>query len=131
MSLLDRRRERAAKNAVDDVAAQAEVDRLVALPPKDLAAELIAAFGPKGAASKGRTGTAPMQIIEWLMSSVGRGASTRPLVPAVLAGLQALEHAGLVEARGSGTGSGAKSFLLTPTGETALAEGSTQRYLSS
>jgi hypothetical protein len=113
----------------DDAIAHGEVDRLAALSPKELAVQLMPAFGPDGAASKGRAGTPPMQIIQWLAASIGRGANTKPLVPAVLAGLQALEHAGLVSERTSGTGSGGKLFLLTPQGEKALADGTAATYL--
>lgn len=130
MPLFKRNPEQAADRAAEDAAAQAEVDRLVGLSAGDLGAELINAFGPDGAKSKGKTGTAPMQIIEWLMSSYGRGVSTRPLVPAVLAGMQALEHAGLVDQRQSGVGTGARLYVLTPAGEKALADGSASQQLS-
>jgi hypothetical protein len=129
MSLMDRRRERAAASAATDGAAQMEVDRLVALEPEDLAVELMPAFGPDGAKSRGRIGTGPLQVIEWLMKPVGRGVSTKPLVPVVLAGLQALEHAGLVQERTSGVGTGARFYSLTPRGETALADGSAATYI--
>lgn len=129
MSLLDRRRDRAEQNAATDAVAQSEVDRLVALEPEDLGVELMAAFGPSGAKTKGRLGTAPLQLIEWLMQDYGRGVSTKPLIPAVLAGMQALEHAGLVDVRISGVETGARSYALTPRGESALADGSAATYL--
>lgn len=112
-----------------DAAAQAEVTRLAALTPNAIAAELIPAFGPEGAPSKGRLGTAPMQLIEWLMTDYGRGASTKPLVPAVLNGMSALERAGLVSETTSGTGSGGKLYSLTPLGEQALADGTAGDHL--
>jgi hypothetical protein len=113
-----------------DAAAQAEVTRLAALAPNQIAAELLPAFGPEGAKSKGRLGTAPMQLIEWLMTDYGRGASTKPLVLAVLVGMSALERAGLVTETVSGTGSGGKMYSLTPLGEQALTEGTAGNYLT-
>jgi hypothetical protein len=115
--------------ATDQAIAQAEVDRLVALSPVELAVELLAAFGPDGARSKGKTGVAPMQIIEWLIRSVGRSAGTKPLVPALLASLQALQSAGLVVAAGSGLGTGASTYQLTPFGERVVADGTAAEHL--
>lgn len=63
------------------------------------------------------------------MASNGREVSWKPLVPAVLAGMQALEHAGLVDVRISGTGSGARMYVLSPAGEKAIADGSAARHL--
>jgi hypothetical protein len=118
------------KHAESDAIAQAEVDRLVALTPAELGVELMAAFGPDGAKAKGKLGVAPMQVIQWLMRSVGRGVSTKPLVSAVPAGLQAMTNAGLLEARGSGIGTGTFTYRLTPVGEKALAEGTGATYLA-
>jgi hypothetical protein len=115
------------KKAEQAAAASAEVTRLTALPAADLATELMPAFGPGGARAKGREGTPPMQIVQWLMSAYPYHPSLKPLVEAVLAGLQALEHAGLVGRRSS---DGAMRFYLTPLGVTALADGSAQRYLT-
>jgi hypothetical protein len=93
-----------------------------------LAAELLPAFGPDGARSKGSFGTPPMQIVQWLMSSYRYYPSLKPVVAVVLAGLQALERAGLVGRRTSD--SGGMRFYLTSDGETALAEGSAKQYLA-
>jgi hypothetical protein len=116
--------------AESDAIAQAEVERLVALTPAELGVELMPAFGSDGAKAKGKVGVAPMQIIEWLMRSVGQGVSSKPLVPVVLAGLQAMQSATLLEARGSGIGTGTSTYLLTPVGEKALAEGSAASFLN-
>jgi hypothetical protein len=112
-----------------DAAAQAEVARLATLAPNQIAAEILPAFGPDGAKSKGRLGTAPMQVIEWLMADFGRGASTKPLVGAVLVGMSALDRAGLVYETVSGTGSGGKLYSLTPLGEQALTAGTASDYI--
>jgi hypothetical protein len=85
------------------------------------------AFGPDGARHKKRDGTPPMQIVQWLVASYPYYPSLKPLVAAVLAGLQALENAGLVVRRNSE--SGGMRFQLTPLGETALTEGSAKQYL--
>jgi hypothetical protein len=113
-----------------DAAAQAEVTRLATLPPNAIAAELLPAFGPQGAKSKGRIGTAPMQLIEWLMTDFGRGADTKPLVSAVLVGMSALERGGLVAETTSGTGSGGRLYSVTPLGEKALSDGTAGSYLT-
>jgi hypothetical protein len=96
----------------------------------ELAAELMLAFGPDGAQAKGREGTPPMQIVQWLMSSYPFHPNLRSLVTAVLEGLQALEHAGLLAQRTAGTGTGAQRFYLTTLGQTALAQGSARQYLA-
>jgi hypothetical protein len=70
-----------------------------------------------------------MQIVQWLMASCPHHPDLRPLVTAVLAGLQALEHAGVVSLRTSGMGSGGQLYLLTDTGKLALADGSTGSHL--
>jgi hypothetical protein len=125
MALFGKKTDRAA----DEQAANAEVERLTALASEELGVELIDAFGADGASKKnGRT--APMQIIQWLMASQPRGANLKPLVPAVLAGLQALENAGLLAHTMSGTGSGGQQFFLTPAGEQALADGSARAQLA-
>jgi hypothetical protein len=118
------------KNAEQFEAGQVEVDRLTALAPNELAEELLPAFGADGARSKGREGTPPMQIVQWLVRSHPFHPSLQPLVSAVLAGLQALEHAGLVDRRASGTGTSGMRFLLTPLGEQTLADGSAHERLA-
>ncbi len=118
------------KYAASDAIAQAEVDRLVALTPAELGVEMLAAFGPDGAKHKGKHDVAPIQVIFWLMRSVGRGVSTKPLVPVVPNGLRAMVNAGLLEARGSGIGTGTNTYRLTPVGDKALADGTAASYLN-
>jgi hypothetical protein len=119
------------KKVEQQAAGSAEVERLCALQVAEMAVELMPAFGIDGARSKGSEGTPPMQIVQWLMSSYPYHPSLKPLVAAVLAGLQALETAGLLGRRISGDGSGAMRFYLTPVGETALADGSVHQHLTS
>jgi hypothetical protein len=120
---LFKRGDKVDKYAGRDAIAQAEVDRLVALTPAELGVELLPAIGADGAKARNKIGVAPMQVIQWLMRSVGRGVSSKPLVPAILAGLSAMQNAGLLEARGSGIGTGTNTYCLTPVGEQALADG--------
>ncbi|HEX3842680.1 MAG TPA: hypothetical protein VHU85_17950 [Acidimicrobiales bacterium] len=110
-------------------AGSAEVDRLTSLSVNDLAVEVMKAFSADGAKAKGKAGTPPMQIVQWLMSSYPYHPDLRPLVTAVLAGLQGLEQAGLVSLRTSGVGSGGQLYLLTDAGKLALADGSTSSHL--
>jgi hypothetical protein len=116
------------KHAEEEEAGRLEVERLTALPPKGLAVELMPAFGPEGATSKGAQGTPPMQIVQWLVRDHPYHPGLKPLVASTLAGLQALEHAGLLSQRSSGTDG--MRFVLTPLGESALADGSAAQHLS-
>jgi hypothetical protein len=111
------------KHAEEEEAGRVEVERLTALPASDLAVELMPAFAPDGARSKGKEGTPPMQIVQWLVRDHPYHPGLQPLVASTLAGLQALEQAGLVGQRSSGSGSGMR-FFLTPLGEQTLADGS-------
>jgi hypothetical protein len=125
MGLFGNKEEKAAQEA----AGEAEVSRLNGLSVEEMAVELMPAFGPDGAKAKGSTGTPPMQIVQWLVADYPRHPSIRSLVDQVLAGLGVLERAGLISARGSGIGTGAQSYLLTPLGEEALADGSVKQRI--
>jgi hypothetical protein len=120
MGLFGNKEEKAEKEA----AGAAEVERLVGLPVDDLAAELMPAFGPDGAKAKGKQGTPPMQIIQWLMSDFPYHPSLKPLVDSVLAALERMVATGLLSRSTSGIGTGAQSFRLTQLGESTLADGS-------
>jgi hypothetical protein len=117
------------KHAEEEEAGRVEVERLTALSAPGLAVELMPAFGPDGARSKGKEGTPPMQIVQWLVRDHPYHPGLQPLVASTLAGLQALEHAGLVGQRSSGSGSGMR-FFLTPLGEQTLADGSAATRLA-
>jgi hypothetical protein len=126
MGLFGNKEEKAEKEA----AGAAEVERLVSLPVDDLAAELMPAFGPDGAKSKGKQGTPPMQIIQWLLSDFPYHPSLKPLVDSVLTALERMVAAGLLSRSTSGIGTGAQSFKLTPLGESTLADGSIEQRLA-
>jgi hypothetical protein len=79
------------------------------------------AFAPDGARSKGKEGTPPMQIVQWLVRDHPYHPGLQPLVASTLAGL--------VGQRSSGSGSGMR-FFLTPLGEQTLADGSAATRLA-
>ena len=126
MGLFGNKEEKAAREA----AGAAEVERLEGLSADQLAAELMPAFGPDGAKSKGDQGTPPMQLVQWLVRDHPYHPSLKPLVDAVLAALEKMVAAGLLSRRGSGIGTGAQSFKLTPLGESTLADGSAAQRLA-
>ncbi len=119
------------EKAAQEAAGAAEVERLNALSSDELAVELMPAFAPDGAKSKGRAGSAAMQVIQWLVADYPRHPSLRPLADAVPVALQRLAAAGLLKATGSGIGTGVQSYSLTPEGEKALADGSVAQRLGS
>jgi hypothetical protein len=117
------------RKAVEEAQGAAEVARLNSLSTAELAAELMPAFGPGGAKSKGRSGTAAMQIIQWLVADYPRHPSLRPLADSVPVALERMAAAGLLKATASGIGTGVNSYSLSPDGEAALADGSVGRRL--
>jgi hypothetical protein len=126
MSLFGNRGEKAAREA----AAQAESERLVALPVADLAVEIMPAFGPDGLQAGSGHRQGPMEVTSWLFSSLSASAKVRqPVLGPVIEGLQALDNAGLVERRSFGSGS-TNTYHATRLGETALAEGSLSQHLA-
>jgi hypothetical protein len=126
MGLFGNNEEKAAKEA----AGAAEVERLEGLSADELAAELMPAFGPDGAKSKGEQGTPPMQVIQWLVRDHPYHPSLMPLVDAVLTALEKMAAAGLLSRRGSGIGTGAETYRLTPLGESTLTDGSVGQRLT-
>jgi hypothetical protein len=121
--LFRRTRERAAR----DAAALAELDRLKALSPDELAVEVLPALGPDGARS-GRLARA-RDVCLWLMRShcVGFNASPLQLVSAVLKALRRLEHVGLACSTESDMPT---RWKLTRQGEQALADGTAAQWLA-
>lgn len=116
--------------ASQDAAATAEIERLTSLPVIDLAEAMMPAFSPDGPRVPGG-GLGVVQILSWLMSSYPRGnKNLTRLMPAAREGVQALEHAGLIQVQRSSDGSVGR---LTPTrlGATALEEGTVHQYLTS
>lgn len=121
--LFRRTRERAAREA----AAFAELNRLKALSPDELAAEVLPALGPDGARS-GRV-TRARDVCIWLMRShrLGFNASQLQLLSAVLKALRRLEHVGLAWSTESDIPT---RWKLTRYGEQALADGTAAQWLA-
>jgi hypothetical protein len=129
-----------------DTEAKAEVERLVALPVADLAAELLPAFAPDAEfptrLSSGRNFRTAPEAREWLMQAYGNGRTyiqqlrdgmtyLEDLERPVLEALQALEHACLItqEVRALAHGMYVTGMSITRLGESALADGNVLRYL--
>jgi hypothetical protein len=117
------------EKVAEETAGAAEVERLNALSTDDLAAELMPAFGPDGAKAKGRSGSAAMAVIQWLVADYPRHPSLRPLADSVPVALQRLAAVGLLKTTGSGIGTGVQSYSLTPAGEEALTDDSVAQRL--
>jgi hypothetical protein len=122
--LFGNREEKAARAA----AGNAEVERLVALPVPDLAAEIMPAFGPDGPKGHGPNhGINRLQVVIYLMRSfTGADKAGTRLQEPIREGIQALENAGLaVETRTQhGTW-----YNATRQGESALADGTVRQHL--
>jgi hypothetical protein len=117
------------EKAAQDAAAKAEADRLMALPVADLAAEMMDAFGPSGPGRGSRHEVNTLQVANWLMKAYPRGTKyLRDLEQPVREGVQALEHAGLVEWLGQQSAGG--RLAATRLGEAKLADGSVRQQLS-
>ena len=123
MSALFRKSEE--KIAQED-AASAEAERLVALPPPDLAAEVLPAFAPENVKTHVHSS---LMACQWLMSSFPKGTRypLKELDPPVRAALQVLLNAGLLMERAQPNRP--PQMHITPLGETALVEGDVRRYL--
>lgn len=108
-------------------AARAEVDRLIALPVPELAAEVMPAFGPDGARPGHEVGV--LQVGNWLLRDHPRGTKyLKELLDPMREAIQALEHADLILRLGQGSGENAR-LKATRLGEQALAEGNVAKYL--
>jgi hypothetical protein len=116
-----------ADKAAAAAAAQAEVDRLLALALPDFAAAILPAYGPSGMQIKSGRRAGAFEVSEWLIAPHPTGYR-QPLIQPVLEGLQSLEHAGLLLKRNFGT-SGGTTYALTRAGEAALADGTVRRQL--
>lgn len=119
--------EKVSKNA----AAQQETDRLVALPPADLAAEVMPAFGPEGMEVKSGHQAGAMQVTSWLLEDFsGKVKYRQPVLGPTIEALGLLESAGLVTGHNFGSGN-AQSYKATRQGLSALADGSVSKVLDS
>jgi hypothetical protein len=109
-------------------AAKAEFDRLAALPPAELAVEIMPVFGPGGPKGKGPSGGINiLQVMIGLLGDTPGGTKyMSQLQEAVREGLQVLEHAELVLRN---TRQGGTWYNATRLGETALADGTVQQQI--
>jgi len=109
-------------------AAKAESERLVALAPLDLAAEVMPAFGPDGLEVKAGHRQGPMEIVSWLLP----GAPVKyrqPLLGPVIEALGSLEHANLLSRRSFGNSGNSSTYHVTRRGEEALVSGTVRQQL--
>ena len=112
------------ERVAQDAAAEAEFDRLSALPPAELATTIMGAFAPDGP-GHGKTINV-LQIQSWLMSSLSHATGyVSKLRDPVSEGVQALSNAGLAER------SGPHGDLVKTTrlGDAALAEDTVSKQL--
>jgi hypothetical protein len=106
--------------------AAAELERPVALPASELAAEILPAFGPDGV--RGVTGgIGALQVALWLMDGYSRKPRLRPLLVPVQEAIHVLELGGLV--RPERLDSGGSRALITPLGLGALNDGTAAERL--
>ena len=121
-------------------AARAEYARLMALPPADLAAVLMPAFGPNGAKVTDRSwvnpgargGSDEAQFVSWLLRDCRIGAPIfkDPSRSRLLQAVQVLEHAGLVYVEWM-SDTGARHRKATQLGLAVLANGDVNQHINS
>ena len=110
-------------------AVEAESQRLRVLPARELAAEVMAAFGPDGINAKPGHRQGPVEVVAWLLP--GAPAQYRqPLLGPVIEALGVLEHADLLTRRSFGSQGRASTYQATRLGQTALADGSVRAHLA-
>lgn len=113
----------------EDAAAEAEADRLAALPVADLAAVILPAFGPDGPGRGGDKEIGALQVGMYLMRDFPRGNQfIKQLLEQLKEGIQALENAGLVKRTVQSIGG--SSVSATRLGLQAIKEDSARKYLS-
>lgn len=113
-----------------EAAAQAELDRLTALTPPALAAEILPAIGSDDL-KQHITGVRVQDICKALMGGikVPLMVNTGLLLLPVKEGLQRLEHANLVMQMAPGVDQSTK-WRITSTGEQALADNNVAQLLA-
>jgi hypothetical protein len=116
-------------HTAEDDAGRVEFERLMALSPADLAAELMPAFGPDG--PRHGKDLSSVKLVQWLFRGVrGVGGVSHPgikLDAAVQEAMQVLEHAELV--RGIKLRDGGRRWNATRLGEAALANGEVRQRI--
>jgi hypothetical protein len=109
-------------------ATEAESARLVGLPVRELAAEVMPAFGPKGINAKSGHRQGPMEVVSWLLPDASV-KYRQPILGPVTEALGVLEHADLLTRRSFGTHGQASTYHATRLGNEALAEGTVRKEL--
>jgi len=109
-------------------AAEAESERLGALPVEDLAVEIMPAFGPNGIRAKSGNRQGPLEVVSWLVPDLPMGNRNTVLGP-VTEALGVLEHANLLTHRSFGSHGRSSTYHASRLGEAALAEGTVREQL--
>jgi hypothetical protein len=114
--------------AQQDAAAKAEADRLVAMSARDLAVDVLPAFGTGGPGAGGKQiGT--LGVAMYLMRDFPRGnVQAKQLIEPIREAFQALEHAGLIIEKVHNTGG--SNVVITRAGSAALDEGTVASLLT-
>ncbi len=105
----------------EEVAAHAEVDRLQALPPPELAVEIMCEFAPDGPWD-GASPVTQTTLVQWAGGGM-RGSERRDLEAPILEAMQLLEHAELVYVRQISHVNGERGWCATRFGLATLANG--------
>jgi hypothetical protein len=117
-------------HTAEDEAGRVQFERLMALSPADLAAELMPAFGPDG--PRHGKDFSSVKLVQWLLRGVrGVGGVSHPgikLDAAVQEAMQVLEHAELV--RGIQLRDVGRRWNTTRLGEAALANGDVRQRIN-
>jgi hypothetical protein len=111
-----------------EAAAAAEIKRLCALPVADLAAKVLAAYGPDGPQRVLGKSPGSIQIANWLTADYPRRPNLKPLVLSVRRAIPVLETAGLLGPELSS--SGGSRVDITGLGEKALRDGTAREQLA-
>jgi hypothetical protein len=117
-----------AQKQANAAAAEAESERLGAMPVVELAVEIMAAFGPNGINAKSGHRQGPFEVVSWLVPDLPMKYRNTVLGP-VIEALGVLEHANLVTGRSFGSDGGSSTYHASRLGETALAEGTVREQL--
>jgi hypothetical protein len=122
---------KAQKQMEEAAAAKEEADRLAGLPVAEIAAEILAAFGPDGPGKNATKSIGTFQIGLWLMRDFPRGNQyMKELLAPIREGTQALEHAELVEIRATNNGGVAERAMATRLGLATIEDGSAAEKLA-
>ena len=115
-------------NEVKDAAAQAESERLLALPLRALAAEVMLAFGKNGINAKPGHRQGPIEVVSWLLPHAPV-KYRQPILGSVIEALGILEQANLLTHGSFGSTGKASTYHPSRLGENALAEDAVREQL--